>query len=267
MATAKTTIIERLVSARRRSLDSEDPDSGEDSPAVTERTVISETPKDSPKTRRTGRIRSRVFIRSEQQEDEEEMEFEITSASMPSGPAKARAERKVKMNRELVSPEQRIVANLSISSESDRSSGAVNKRPKRADSSLTDEQEVVQIVPSGEIRILDEEKLAGLGSLCVTRIEQIRLKSSKLQGKLSGELRRCASNLSEILHTYSERLHETGDLANFKIQNANMVAQLRSLRREEEIRKQKALLQEKEILKLKKEIRDLKIHNNTGRGE
>lgn len=165
---------------------------------------------------------------------------------------KARAERRKKRNRDPVSPEQRIVDNLSIS-------GAINKRPKRGDSSFGGDQEVVQIVSPSEVRLLDEERLAGLGSLCVTRIEQIRQKSGKLQGKLSGELRRCTNNLAEILHVYSERLQETGDLASLKMQNANMVAQLRTLRREEEIRTQEAFLRDKEIASLKKEIRELRL--------
>lgn len=59
-ATAKT-IMEGLTSARRGSFDSGDPDSGEESSAVMERTVILETSRGSPKTRGTSRIRSRVF--------------------------------------------------------------------------------------------------------------------------------------------------------------------------------------------------------------
>lgn len=54
-------------------------------------------------------------------------------------------------------------------------------------------------------------------------------------------------------------MHETGDLANLKIQNANIVVQLRALRKEEEIRSQEALLRDKEIVKLKKEIRELQL--------
>lgn len=91
---------------------------------------------------------------------------------------RTRAERRAKRNRDFISPEERsVIANLSISS------GAMSKRPKRGDFSYVGD--VVQIVPPDEIKLLDDEKLSGLGSLCVTRIEQIRQKSSKLQG--SGE--------------------------------------------------------------------------------
>lgn len=65
--------------------------------------------------------------------------------------------------------------------------------------------------------------------------------------------------MTESLHIYRERLHATGDLANLKIQNANMVAQLRILKREEEIKNQEASLREKKIVQLKKEIRELKL--------
>lgn len=71
------------------------------------------------------------------------------------------------------------MASLSISSESDGSTGAINKQPKRGDHSAAGDYAICDIVESvlpDKLRSFDEDKLSGLGSLCVTRIEQIRQK-------------------------------------------------------------------------------------------
>lgn len=110
------------------------------------------------------------------------------------------------------------------------------------------EGDVLEKVPSPtKLKKLESVQLNSLACGLLDAIEEVRTKSTRIQGRLSGRLRDCVTSARLIIQTLVDRLEDRGDTTYIKLQNIDLTAQIRAANREKEER-------EKEIATLETEI-------------
>lgn len=98
-------------------------------------------------------------------------------------------------------------------------------------------------------------RLGDLGTELLDKIEVIRSKCSRINGRLGDRIRDCVINSLVIVRTLVERLEERGDLTFTQLQNTELSAQLRSAKRECEERRRDVDVLEAEVRSLRAERR------------
>lgn len=94
----------------------------------------------------------------------------------------------------------------------------------------------------------------------ISDIELIRVKNGRLQGGLSGELRKRASCLEDMIRAFQAKVESNGDPTLLKHKMGELLDEIRAYKKEEEKRK-------REMSELREIIRDLKKENKSMREE
>lgn len=102
------------------------------------------------------------------------------------------------------------------------------------------------------------KKLEGtqLSSLAGGLLEEVRTKSTRIQGRLSGRLRDCVTSARLIIQTLVDRLENRGDTTYIKLQNIDLTAQIRAANRKKEERAKEIAILETEIRTLRASMSD-----------
>lgn len=116
---------------------------------------------------------------------------------------------------------------------------------------------------SDKVCELEGSLLGGLGIDLLAEIESIRLRSGRLQGKLSGRMKDCVKLLRAIVGTFVDRLEFRGDPAYTKIENIELKAKVRAAKRDADERKRECEALEAELRHLRSSARCLE---NPARG-
>lgn len=110
---------------------------------------------------------------------------------------------------------------------------------------------------SEKIQGLESTLLGELGADLLAEIESIRLRSGRLQGKLSGRMKDCVKLLRAIVGTFVDRLKASGDPTYARIENIELKAKVHAANRDAEERKAEYEALEAELRKARSSVRRL----------
>ncbi|XP_011860276.1 PREDICTED: uncharacterized protein LOC105557606 [Vollenhovia emeryi] len=119
-------------------------------------------------------------------------------------------------------------------------------------------QTKVIVIKDEEWDSMDVTRLGSVGCENINRAERLKNVSKNIQGPIRGQMRDSLANAGKAIQALVKRARTQGDTKYLEMRNVELAAQVASLKRNEEIRKQEVAALEREVRELKMELKGLK---------